>query len=122
MGRPKKAIDGEMVEKLAAVGCTVGEIASVLGCNRSTLQRRFAAAIEKGGERGNASLRKKQFELAMAGNATMLIWLGKQRMGQRDTQSVEHSGPNGGAIPHAIDVVLTDDASQYPDDESARTG
>ena len=34
------------------------------------------------------SLRAKQFELAMLGNPTMLIWLGKQELGQTDRQQL----------------------------------
>ena len=34
------------------------------------------------------SLRAKQFELAMRGNPTMLVWLGKQELGQTDRQQV----------------------------------
>jgi AraC-like DNA-binding protein len=96
-----------MVAKLASVGCTVGEIASVLGCNRSTLQRRFAAAIEKGFEEGNASLRKKQFELAMTGDRTMLVWLGKQRLGQSDQrpESVEDAAEAARKISIALKAI-----------------
>ena len=54
-------------------------------------------------ERGTAafdlSIRRKQAEVAMAGNVTMLIWLGKQRLGQRDRFDTEHSGPEGKPIP-----------------------
>ena len=32
------------------------------------------------------SLRAKQFELAMRGNPTMLVWLGKLELGQTDRQ------------------------------------
>ena len=41
-------------------------------------------------------------ELAMEGNVTMLIWLGKQRLGQRDRLDTEHSGSEGGPIPVII--------------------
>ena len=37
---------------------------------------------------GFVSLRRKQYELAMAGNATMLIFLGKQYLGQSDKREV----------------------------------
>lgn len=84
MARPRKKIDPEQVEKLAALNCSYEEMANVVGCDPSTLTRRFAQAIKKGRSFGNVSLRRKQFELAMAGNATMLIWLGKQQLGQRD--------------------------------------
>ena len=34
-------------------------------------------------------LRQKQFEIAMTGNVSMLIWLGKQRLGQIDKQEIK---------------------------------
>ena len=33
-------------------------------------------------------LAQKQFELAMDGNVTMLVWLGKQYLGQTDKQEM----------------------------------
>lgn len=35
----------------------------------------------------NVSLRKAQFDAARKGNVTMLIWLGKQRLGRRNEPS-----------------------------------
>lgn len=35
------------------------------------------------------NLLKKQYEVAIAGNVSMLIWLGKQELGQKDKQEVE---------------------------------
>lgn len=89
MARPQKNIDPAILEKLAAILCTMEEMASVVGCSVDTLERRFADVIEKGRAQGNTSLRRKQFELAMNGHATMLIWLGKQRLGQRE--KIEYS-------------------------------
>ncbi len=84
MPRPKLEIDPEQVENMAAIGCTVDEMATILGCNKRTLERRFVAPIERGRSRLNRSLRRKQAELALNGNVTMLIWLGKQYLGQRE--------------------------------------
>jgi hypothetical protein len=84
MARPRKKIDASQVEGLAAIHCTTDEIGAVLGCSRDTLERRYAASIKDGRARGRASLRRKQWELAQSGNATMLIWLGKQLLGQTD--------------------------------------
>ncbi len=92
MARPRMQIDPEQVRKLAAIDCSYAEIAGIVGCNPSTLTRRFAQAIEKGRLEGSASLKRKQFELAMAGSVTMLIWLGKQRLGQADKQEIAHAG------------------------------
>ncbi len=92
VGRPKLAIDEEQLEKLASIDCSYEEMASILKCNPSTLTRNFAQVIEKSRALGRASLKRKQFELAMSGNVTMLIWLGKVRLGQKERQVVEHSG------------------------------
>jgi hypothetical protein len=42
--------------------------------------------FQHGRLQGNATLRRKQYQLATQGdgNCTMLIWLGKQLLGQRD--------------------------------------
>lgn len=83
-GRPRKPVDPELLERLAACGCTVNEMASVMQCDKRTLERRFATAISDGRNRGRSSLRHKQFQLAMRGDKTMLVWLGKQHLGQSD--------------------------------------
>lgn len=84
MGRPLKPIDPHQVELLATVGCTVDEIGAMLGVSDVTLRKRFLPVIEKGREKMKASLRRKQFERAMKGSDTMLVWLGKNLLGQRD--------------------------------------
>lgn len=84
MARPRKVVDVEMVENLAAIGCSTREIASIVDASERVLQRRFAAPLEKGRSRLFKALRRKQVELALAGNVTMLIWLGKQMLGQKD--------------------------------------
>lgn len=91
MSRPKKQIDPKLVEKLARIHCTMIEIASVCGCSVDTLERRFADAIKEGRERGKASLRRHQWKLARTGNATMLIWLGKQLLEQKDNLDLTNS-------------------------------
>ncbi len=40
--------------------------------------------IEAGRENGRATLRRYQWQTAQAGNPALLIWLGKQILGQRD--------------------------------------
>jgi len=90
VGRPRKPIDLERVEALAKIGATQEEIASDLGISVDTLQRRknFAAVYKSGMDQGRMSLRHKQFNLAMAGDKTMLVWLGKQLLGQTDKREV----------------------------------
>ena len=84
MSRPELEIDSKLVEDLAAIFCTMKEIAAIVGCSVDTLERRFADNIDKGRQRGKTTLRRKQFESAISGNVVMLIWLGKQILDQQE--------------------------------------
>ena len=89
MGRPKKAIDPEQVRSLARLGCTWDEIASVLAIARGTFsarmkEKKYRDAYDRGIAEGNTSLRRAQYDSAVGGNATMMIWVGKNRLGQTD--------------------------------------
>jgi len=86
----QKAIDGEQVRRMAAIGCTDREIALVLAVSEATLRRRCRAALDAGRASLRRSLRRKQWEVARKGNVPMLIWLGKQYLGQSDRQEVIH--------------------------------
>ena len=85
-GRPRVKIDYEAVEKLASIGCTQEEIADFLGCSVRTLLRngKFCQTYKRGISHSKRSLRRMQFDKASKGNTTMLIWLGKQMLGQRE--------------------------------------
>lgn len=89
MARPKLKIDPEQVRKLAAIQCSLEEMASILGCSHDTLERRFASVIKDGRNNGKMSLKRKQYEVAMTGNVGMLIWLGKQYLGQSDKSEID---------------------------------
>lgn len=101
-GRPDAEIDVNIVMRAAAIGCTDGEIAVLCGVARSTFylhlqnDQELAEAVEAARENGKSSLRRMQWRNAREGNATMQIWLGKQRLGQRDHK--ELTGANGGPI------------------------
>ena len=74
------------------------EAAEILGISERTIERRKAAggafleAYEKGRSEGRTSLRKWQFEAAKNRNITMLIWLGKQYLGQPDKTDLLSDG------------------------------
>ena len=99
-GRPKLDIDESLVENLASIGCTLSEIAAACNCSEATLKTRFQLIINKGRENGKTRLRKKQIELALGGNVTLLIWLGKQMLNQSEKveAKTEHSGEIGGTL------------------------
>ena len=104
MGRPTKQIDGEKVKQLAQLGLSNAEISAVLDVSADTIERRFRKTLDWGRNRRNASLRRKQYEIAMSGNPTMLIWLGKQFLGQSDKS--ELTGPEGTALLPTITLKL----------------
>ena len=90
MARPKKYnIDKEQVEKLSALGCTNTEIASFFGCEDSLISKSYSRNVTKGKEKGKIRLRQMQWKSAERGSVPMLIWLGKQVLGQTDRQEVE---------------------------------
>lgn len=90
-------IDAEQVRKLAAMHCTVQEIAAFFDCSRDTIERRYAAEINKGRQQGKMQLRDWQLQSARKGNVAMLIFLGKQYLGQSDKveQQIDTKGEIG---------------------------
>ena len=86
-GRPKKDLDAEQVYKLALMHCTMQEMADFFKVDVKTLRNNYSQEITKGKAEGKIRLRKKQFEVAERGNCSMLIWLGKQVLGQSDGQT-----------------------------------
>lgn len=102
--------DWSQVEKLAALHCTGEEIAEFLGISYDTLERackremqmKLADYLAQKKSIGRTSLRRAQYTKAVnEGNTTMLIWLGKQWLGQTD--KIEHSGDDEKPIKLAYD-------------------
>ncbi len=89
MARPKKYdIPPEKVEQLARYGCTNTEIAQFYGCDESLIRKSYSEFLTKGRAEGKTNLRKWQYNVAKKGNVTMLIWLGKQVLGQSENPMV----------------------------------
>ena len=84
-GITKKVVFDEDVYKLASMGCTDSEIARWFSIEESTLKYNFSEIIAKGREQLKQSLRRAQIRLALSGNATMLIWLGKNILNQQES-------------------------------------
>ena len=84
VGRDKAVIPPEEVYKLAQLGCKDIEIADWFGIDGNTLRYNFSAELTKGRVALNISLRRAQINTALAGNPTLLIWCGKQYLGQSD--------------------------------------
>jgi hypothetical protein len=86
--------------------------AEQLNINYDTLNARikertglsFSEYKEQKKEKLRINLRKKQYDVAMAGNVSMLIWLGKNELGQTDKNEVEQTN-------HNIEIKIDDDES-----------
>ncbi len=102
-GRPRIEITEEqwrMIEAACKIQCTGEEIAGMLGIDYDTLATRvedkyslsFSEYIKRHAAGGKASLRRMQWKSAEAGNATMLVWLGKQNLGQTDKTDINLGG------------------------------
>ena len=112
-GRPKKEIDYNIVEKLAHIQCTQAEIAEILEISTRTLQKdkEFLRLYKKGIESGKSSLRRLQWKGAEAGNNSMLIWLGKQYLGQRDIPKEDEDNSALDKLVNALDKRLEQEAA-----------
>ncbi len=84
-GLGKRVVNPKDVYELAAIGCTDSEIARWFDLAETTLKYNFSEIMAKGREDVKMTLRRAQLQLALSGNATMLIWLGKNLLGQSDT-------------------------------------
>jgi hypothetical protein len=83
-GTNKTVIPPEEVEKLAAMHASIEEMAAFFGIPANTLSSNFGDIITKARASTKVSLRREQIKVALNGNVTMLIWLGKQYLGQAD--------------------------------------
>ena len=100
MARPQKTatLTAEQIEQLAAIGCADSEIAALCQISEHVLQRSFGAQLKNGRANLRVRVRRKQLERADQGSDTMLIWLGKVYLNQRETVETQISGPNNGPI------------------------
>ena len=83
-GDNKKVIPPDEVYKLACLYCSYQEIADWFELPRETLLYNFRDLIQKGYNSTKQQLRRTQIDVALKGNVTMLIFLGKNLLGQSD--------------------------------------
>lgn len=104
-GRPKIGIDWSMVDEYLRAGCEGTSIAGLIGMHPETLYRRCVEdqkvgfteyAASKRAE-GDEILKMEQWKMAtgkandaaeLSAKKAMLIWLGKNRLGQSDRSEV----------------------------------
>jgi hypothetical protein len=82
-------VDPNVVEGMAAIGCTKTEIAQVVGISTDTLDRRFAETFDKGVANCKLRLRQALWRSAIDhGNIAAQIWLSKQYLGMTEKQEI----------------------------------
>ena len=76
----------DMIVKLAEIQCTQQEIAHVMGVSVDVIKKaENLDLIANGKSQGKVKLRRAQYRNAVdEGNPTMLIWLGKNTLGQSE--------------------------------------
>jgi hypothetical protein len=90
MGRPKKEFDLEQVRLMGQFKATYATIADWFRCSTKTVERamkdesEFCLSYKKGFADTKLKLSEAQIKYALNGSAPLLIWLGKQYLGQKD--------------------------------------
>lgn len=88
----KIEIDKGKLEGMVMFGATCLECAEILGCSDDTIRNfvhseyglTFSVFSHQKKGQIRYKLRRKQIELALAGNVTLLIWCGKNILGQSE--------------------------------------
>lgn len=91
--KPKKRVDLEQVEEMAAEFCTQEEIADDMGFERTLFRTRedISAAFVRGKNSAKMSLRHMMYNAARSGDRTMMIFLAKNELGYADTPKADAS-------------------------------
>jgi hypothetical protein len=123
-GRKPKTFDWPEVGRMCKIQCTHEEIASILGTTKDTLYDAckrdlkvdFSTYYRQKADGGKKCLRRRQWSEAVDdGNVTMMIWLGKQHLGQSD--KLEASGKDGGPLVGVVNVFFGDESKHGKDTE-----
>lgn len=87
MSEPLKPIKSmsELITRLASRFCSYDEISVITGLSISEIQKNYLKEVRLGFANSKVNIRQRQLKKALdEGNVQMLIWLGKQYLGQSD--------------------------------------
>lgn len=99
IGRPEKKIDLEQLDIMAKYGATCSDIAGYFMCSNDTIVKvikqnygmSFPEFSDKRQSEIRLKLRQKQIQVALNGNVALLIFLGKNLLGQSDKQDISQT-------------------------------
>jgi hypothetical protein len=105
-GRPgfePSETERKQVEALSGYGLPLDQIAVLVrkGISVDTLTKHFAEELVSGKAKANSQVGRTLFQKATGGDTTAMIWWTKTQMKWSETQKVEHTGKDGGAITMA---------------------
>lgn len=97
VGRPEKEFDWKVLDSILQFGANLIDCSELLDVSEDTVQRKikseygctFSEYRTKKMGRMRVKLLQKQYEMAQNGNVALLIWLGKQHLGQSDKVAQE---------------------------------
>ena len=115
VGRPRKAIDWKLFDKMCYLHCTLVEIADFFECDVQTIEaivkreqgQSFSQYVKSKRVLGKIDLRSWQFRAAKQGNSPVLLKLGECYLDQ-------NLRPQGNPETEAPKIVVVD---KYPDVE-----
>lgn len=112
----------EIFQNLCGIFCDEDEICFVMGHSKEELEKlinkylredvtgkksqkiTFEDAFDKYSAEGRISLRRTQMDLALAGDKSMLVWLGKQYLGQTDPDKGKPKTNRADPPPRVLEV------------------
>ena len=124
-GRPRQEVDFNTVDKLCELHCTGVDIAGFIEIDYKPLNARVKEQLKQDGTtyagfpeyldaksaRGRVSLRKMQWASANRGSVPMLIFLGKNILGQTEKQTIN--------MPAETIIEVTVEGDDDQDDDEA---
>lgn len=92
VGRPKSVFNERELKYLCSIHCTLDEIAGFFQMHKDTLQRKireeyaitWSEFYERNSQGSKVALRRRQIQAAMEGDTKMLVFLGKNMLGQKE--------------------------------------
>jgi hypothetical protein len=100
------------VKAMSAYGIPQEQVARVLDIHPQTLRLHYRDELDLGVIEANAKVAETLFNQAVRdGNTTAAIWWTKSRMGWKERQAHEHSGPDGEGPVQMVMTWLPPDKS-----------
>lgn len=107
LGQPEIVLDETMLYEAAKTHASYDQLGKIFNCSGKSVWMKYKDLVEKARAERKKDLLSAQFATAINDrNPTMLIWLGKQYLGQRDVSRIEQTGADGKPIQTEAKVAV----------------